>query len=74
MDLISEQLGPEAKVKVVIEKGKLGLAVELDTKGIDGKVALFVDSEYFIDELAKAIPGKLDDAILAVLKSALKAL
>jgi len=74
MDLISEQLGPEAKVKVVIERGKIGLTLELDTKGLDGKVGLFVDSEYFLDELAKAIDGKIDDAVINILKTALKAL
>lgn len=74
MDLISKDLGPEANVKVVVSGGKLSLVVALDTKGIDGAVSLSVDSDYFLDELAKALPGTLDDAIISVLKTALKAM
>jgi len=74
MDLISKDLGPEAKVKAVISGGKISLSVVYDSKGLDGKVELSADSDYFIDELAKAIPGVIDDAIFAVLKQALKQL
>lgn len=74
MELISENLGTDATIKVVIEKGKLGLALALDTKGLDGNVGLFVDSDYFLDELAKVLPGDFDNAIIAVVKTALKSL
>lgn len=74
MDILVKDLGPEAKVKVVIEQGKLKLVADLDTKGVDAQVSMAVDSDYFIDELAKKIPGTLDDAILNILKMALKSL
>lgn len=74
MDLISKDLGAEGKVKLVLEQGKVKLVAEYDSKGLDGKVEMAVDSDYFIDELAAKIPGQLDDAIFAVLKQALKSL
>lgn len=74
MDLLVKELGAEGKVKVVVEGGKLKLVAEYDSKGLDGKVEMSVDSDYLIDELAKKIPGQIDDAIFAVLKSALKQL
>ena len=74
MDLIAKDLGAEGKVKLVIEGGKLKLIAEYDSKGLDGVVTMAVDSDYFIDELAAKIPGQLDNALLAVLKTALKSL
>ena len=74
MDLISKQLSPEANVKVVLSGGKINLVAALDTKGMDANLSMSVDSDYFLDELAKAIPGQIDDAILAILKTALKAM
>ena len=74
MDLISKQLGPEANVKAVLGGGKISLVAALDTQGFDANLSISVDSDYFLDELAKKIPGALDDAILAVLKTAIKAL
>lgn len=74
MDLINKQVGPEGNVKVVISGGKISLVGLLDTKGLDVQVSASVDSDYFIDELAKKIPGTIDDAIFAILKGALKGL
>lgn len=74
MDLINKDLGPEANIKVVVAGGKISLVLAADTKGIDGSVTLSVDSDYFLDELAAKIPGGLDDAIISVLKVALKSI
>lgn len=74
MELIKKQLGAEGEAAVVIEAGKLSLVAKFDSKGLDGELKLSVDSDYFMDELAKKIPGQIDDAVIALLKSALKAL
>lgn len=74
MEIINKQISPEAQAKVEVKEGKLILSAMLDTKGVDAAVSVAVDSDYFIDELAKKIPGTVDDAIFAVFKSALKAL
>jgi hypothetical protein len=74
MELLSKQIGSEGQAKVEISGGKLSLVALFDSKGLDGEVKLSVDADYFMDELAKKIPGQLDDAVLAILKGALKAL
>ncbi len=74
MDLINKQLTPEASVKVVIAEGKIALVALLDTKGMDVSLSAAVDSDYFFDELAKKIPGTIDDAVFALLKGAVKSL
>jgi hypothetical protein len=72
MEILNKQISPEAKALVEIKEGKLQLSAVLDTGGVDANVAVAVEVDYFIDELAKKIPGQIDDAIFAVLKTALK--
>ncbi len=72
MEILNKQISPEAKALVEIKEGKLQLSAMLDTQGVDANVSVAVDTDYFIDELAKKIPGQIDDAIFAVLKTALK--
>ena len=74
MDLVAKELGPEADVKLSVVAGNLVLASAYAGKGAGAKLEVSVSSDYFIDELAKLIPGSIDDAIFAVLKSALKSL
>lgn len=74
MVLINKQISPEANAKVEIVAGKIQLIAALDSQGVDAEVKFSVDAEYFLDELAKKIPGVIDDAILGVIKTAVKAL
>lgn len=74
MDLIDKQISPEAHVGVAVTGGKIVLTSQLDSKGVDALVTVGVDAEYFLDELAKKIPGVIDDAVIGLIKSALKAL
>lgn len=74
MELINKQISPEANAKVEIVAGKIQLIAALDSQGVDAEVKFSVDAEYFLDELAKKIPGIIDDAILGVIKTAVKAL
>ncbi len=74
MDLMEKEIGEEAKVVLTLGGGKIMLTGMADTAGMDVSVAVSVDTDYFIDQLAAKIPGTLDDAILAVLKGALKTL
>ncbi len=48
--------------------------VKLDIKIAAGKVQLVieVDSDMLLDELAAKIPGQVDDAVIQVIKAALK--
>jgi hypothetical protein len=72
--MITEQISKEAKVEITFEKGNIVLAGSLDTKGVDVGLTLTVQSDYFLDKLAAAIPGELDDKIIGMLKVALKAM
>lgn len=73
MDLHEQPLGAEANLKLELKEGKMLLSVSYDGKGADASLSLLVDPDYFIDLLAKAIPGEIDDAIFAIIKGALKA-
>jgi len=72
-ELAQKDLGSEGKLLLKLEGGKLMLSVVYDGKGVDGSVNISADSDYFMDKLAELIPGKVDDAIINILKVALKA-
>lgn len=66
-----------------VKKGDFGLelsyvnnqlvfTVGVDSKGVDAGIKVAIDAEYFMDLLAKAIPGELDDMIINTIKAALK--
>lgn len=74
MKILEKQLSDNAKALVEITGGKLSLKADLDTAGVDAQVSVSVDTDYFFDELAKKIPGTVDDAVIALLKNAVKAL
>lgn len=64
--------GKEADVDLVIAGGKVVLKAVYAGHGGGATVELFVSSDYLLDKIAAAIPGSIDDAILAVAKEALK--
>lgn len=72
-EIINEPIGNEAKVSFKFEKGVARIALDYDGKGADAGLFIELESDYFIDKLAEAIPGTLDDQILNFLKVALKA-
>lgn len=74
MILVDKPIGPEAGVKLEIVAGKIVLSGNLNSAGLGGGLTMSVDADYFLDKLAEAIPGSLDDAIIAVIKSAIKAI
>jgi hypothetical protein len=71
MELVKQPLGTEGHVTISIVKGKLLVAVS--HKHASGEVMMSVseDASYFFDKLSAAIPGTLDDAVLAVLKASI---
>jgi len=69
--LASGELGPETKYDVKIEEGKVVLSLQYDGAETDASLVVKVDAGVFLDKLAAAIPGQIDDAIIAVLKGAL---
>lgn len=72
-ELLAKDLSAEAKLSLELVGGKLQLKLDYDGKGAGASVAVNLEPDYFIEKLAALIPGKLDDAVLEILKSALKA-
>ena len=73
IDLAGGELGSEAKWDLDLKGGKLVLSARYAGLGGGADVSVSLDANYFVDELAKKIPGQIDDAIFAVLKAALAA-
>lgn len=72
MELVNEQVTKEANLKVDVVGGNIVLLAKLDTSGLDADLKATLDGDYFFDLLAEKIPGKVDDAVFALLKQALK--
>jgi len=53
-------------------EGKIVLGAEYAGKGATAGLNIVLEPDYFIDKLAAAIPGTIDDAVLNLLKGALK--
>lgn len=70
-DLVELKKG-EATLDVDFKEGKLRLSVSYDGKGADAGLFVDLDPEYFLDKLKAAIPGSIDDAVIELLKNALK--
>jgi hypothetical protein len=70
-ELATGPIGAEAKYDVKLEEGKLHIAIVYDGVETDAELKVKIDAGLFIDKLAAAIPGQIDDAIFAVLKGAL---
>jgi hypothetical protein len=72
--LVELEISKETELDLEIKDGKMRFSFGYDGKGLDGGVYLDLDPEYFMDKLAALIPGEIDDALLGMLKVALKAL
>jgi hypothetical protein len=68
--LVDQPIGPETKLKVELKDKKLVLSVAYDGAGVDGEISIKVGPDYFLDKLAALIPGKIDDAVIQMLKAA----
>lgn len=72
MELLKEQLGAEGQIVIEIKGGKLIMQATHNHASGSAKIEVAQDAGYFFDKLAKAIPGVLDDALLALIKDAVK--
>lgn len=69
---LQKEIGPEVDLELKVEEGKVIVAVKYGGSGAEGKVEVALKAEYFLDKLAAAIPGQLDDAVIAAIKAAIK--
>lgn len=65
---MDKELYSKGEFQISIEGGNVKLMY--DGKGMD--VSLVLEGEYFLDKLAEAIPGQVDDAVIELIKAALK--
>jgi hypothetical protein len=64
----------EVQADIKFEAGKVKLVIKYDGKGADVTTEVALESDYFLDKLAEAIPGNVDDAVISMLKAAIKKL
>jgi hypothetical protein len=67
------KLGEDGDFKLEMKDGKLLLSAGYMQEGVGASLGIQVSPDFFIDKLAEAIPGEIDDAVLSILKAALKA-
>lgn len=71
IDIVAGKLGEVGSYKVHFSKGKL-LAESLVSEGpLEANLVVSLDAGMVLDALAKAIPGTLDDTVIAVIKAEL---
>lgn len=65
---MDKELYEKGEVEVAIINGDV--VVKYEGKGASNVLTLKAD--YFLDKLMEAIPGEIDDAVLGIVKGALK--
>ena len=64
-------LGSETDLKIGYIDGKIEIVIVYDGKGVDGELKAKADLIYFLEKLADAIPGEIDNKIINGLKGLL---
>ena len=62
------ELYNKGELEISIENGDL--VIEVGSKG--ASVRAVADAGYFMDKLAEKIPGEIDNAVIGIIKGALK--
>lgn len=71
-ELANVEISGESDFQLKFEDGKLKLLLGYDGKGMDAGVYMDLEPDYFLDKLAEAIPGDIDDKIIEMVKLAFK--
>ena len=66
------ELSKELDLDIKVKEGKVELSLSSEMKGAGIALSVSLDPEYFGNKRAAAIPGQVDDAIIAMLIAALK--
>ena len=70
-ELAHGNLGTVGKYDLEFKEGSLVLQIDADMVVGSAGLVVKVDSSKVLDALAKAIPGTIDDAVFAIIKTAL---
>jgi hypothetical protein len=71
-ELAVGEISPEAKYVIEFKNGELEAHVEYQGKFAGASVKVSLPAEAIIDAIKAAIPGKVDDVILDIIKNAVK--
>lgn len=74
MELVHGAIGAEASYDLKMEAGLLKLSVSYKGNEAGASASVSLEPGLFLDKLKALIPGQIDDAVIELLKSALKAL
>jgi hypothetical protein len=67
-ELIEGAINAQTGYDMKLVNGTLLISIKYDGSGADVTVSVAISPEYFLDKLADAIPGKIDDFIFEYLK------
>jgi len=71
-ELYRGDMGPEGSFVVKLEGEMLKFEMNHDSKGAMVSSSAAIRMDYFLDKLAEAIPGAIDDVVIDIIKEALK--
>jgi hypothetical protein len=72
-DIVDGKIGEVGAYDLEFKQGQLKFTlIASHAVGIEGELAIKVSADAVIDAIAKAIPGQVDDAVLGLIKQALK--
>jgi hypothetical protein len=70
-ELVSGKIGEMGKYDVEFKEGKLVVEIDGFFEKSSATLVVKVDAAQVLDALAKAVPGEMDDAAIALVKLAL---
>ena len=69
--IVGGQIGDNAKYAVDFKEGKLVAELSVNEGAFSGGLLVKLDAGQVLDAIARAVPGQLDDAVIAIIKGAL---
>ena len=70
--LVDKDLGDKGELKLDLVNGDLKFTVSYAVTGVTGGVSITVSADELLDKLKAVIPGEIDDAVIDIVKAALK--
>ena len=74
MQIVKHEISKESVATIELADGNIIVSESLDTEGVSGVAKIHLNGDYFFDKLKEAIPGQIDDAVIEVLKMAIKSI
>lgn len=69
--IVGGKIGEKAAYSVDFKSGQLVAELNMDEGFFKGGLVVKLDAGMVLDAIAKAVPGQIDDAVIAIIKGAL---